>query len=401
MAEHLTPDQVARYIQRRLSSAEFLAFDEHLATCEPCRQAVSDPKWLQAAYAFLRQDVKNEEKLGLTHLAYEQMAAYVDNEIGDADREIVDSHVEQCCICGDELRDLQAFRAAYYVTPTATEAPDSAKTNDREEPFWWKLTHFWSFPRYLAGATAAAVLIVLAAGLSRSNLLHRSAPTIVEQSPPSHSSSLPTLPSTEAPPVTASVHGGQSKGLAQKLDMPSDLATLIGQTGTLMGSASEKASFALLSPVGTFVQTVRPTFRWQRLTGATEYKVRVFDTSLNELVVSPPSTTTVWKSKLPLQRGKVYLWQVTAVKDSEQIVSPTPPAPQAKFKVIDQTRANELDNLKRTQPDAHFSLGKAYASTGVLEEAEQEFRLVPVSDSNYALAQKFLSELQALRLPKR
>ena len=77
MAGHLNPDQVARYKQRSLSSAEFLAFDEHLTTCEPCRLAVSDPKWLQATYACLREAVKNQEKLGLTHLGYEQMEAYV------------------------------------------------------------------------------------------------------------------------------------------------------------------------------------------------------------------------------------------------------------------------------------------------------------------------------------
>src|SRR4249920_3754661 len=110
MAEHLTPDQVARFKQRRLSPAERLAFHEHLATCEPCRQAVSDPSWVQSAYTALRQDVKDGEKLGLTHLAYEQMEAYVDDELYDADLETVESHIELCQTCRDELRDLREFR---------------------------------------------------------------------------------------------------------------------------------------------------------------------------------------------------------------------------------------------------------------------------------------------------
>jgi hypothetical protein len=95
----------------------------------------------------------------------------------------------------------------------------------------------------------------------------------------------------------------------------------------------------------------------------------------------------------------VYLWQVSATKNGQQVVAPAPPAPEAKFELLDLSQANELEQLKREQPNAHLALGRAYASRGVLDEAEREFRLVSDSDVDYALAQKFIHDLEALRNP--
>jgi len=404
MSEHLSTDYVARYLKRALSPGEQTAAARHLVVCEACRNRVGESAVVQETFASLRHSIDTQGGLEPIHIPYEQLEAYVDNKIDDADREIVDSHVEQCRVCKDELRDLQTFREAHYATGTETRLPYPQHSRDREETAWRKFSLAFRSPRYLAGATAVAMLIVAGVVVPRLFLRRGSAPVVAEQLPasPPHGHASPT---TEQPPVALSLPGtpppGLPKNLAQKLEMPSDLVPLIGQRGTLMGSSDENASLTLRSPVGTFIQTARPTFRWHGLKGATEYKVQVFDSSLNEVVTSPSITATVWESGKPLQRGRVYLWQVMAVKGTENIVSPAPPAPQAKFKVIDQFQASELDKLKRSHPDAHFSLGRDYAAAGLLDDAELEFRLVPASDSNYALAQKFLSELQAFRTPKR
>src|SRR5258707_6138777 len=110
MADHLTPEQIAHYLKRALTTAEQLAVHDHLAACEGCRRRVGDPQRLEAAFAFLRQDLETQAQLGSTHLAYELFEAYVDHTIDKADREIVDSHVELCPMCGRDLRDLQEFR---------------------------------------------------------------------------------------------------------------------------------------------------------------------------------------------------------------------------------------------------------------------------------------------------
>src|SRR5271157_187792 len=416
MAEHLTPDQVARYRQRRLSSAEFVAFDDHLATCEPCRQAVSDSKQLQAAYSFLRQDLQNQAKLGLTHVAYEQLEAYVDNEIGDADREIVDSHVELCRTCRDELRDLREFRGSLESRDLASRGSDMeslepltivAQANEqdrsaspRSESARQKLIHFWRYPGYLAAVSAAFAMVLVAAWLLPG--LHRTpAPTnaqMTRSSQPQSESQSPTNQIARGTTAVGTIAAGTT--VAQpELHPPAELSALIGKSGTLLGGTTQGASFALLSPVGTYVENVQPLFRWQPLSGAFRYKVTVVYTELHEVLESPAISETSWKATTTLQRGKVYLWQVTAFRNSEQIVAPAPPAPEARFEVINQSQADQLARSKLTQPSNHFALGCAYANAGVLDEAERELRLVSTSDANYDLSQKFIVQLEALRRP--
>src|ERR1700680_1804365 len=171
-----------------------------------------------------------------------------------ADREIVDSHVEQCVICRNELRDLQEFTAApeesavvrrVAFNASSPEHPDilarasesrrphkGGNALEQEEALWWKLSHFWRFPGYLVGAATAAV-IVFGAVLSTSSLLHRAAPPTsarstqgggppVSTEPQSHSAGQPL-----GTPVAISARD-------EKLETPAELAPLIGTQGTLM-----------------------------------------------------------------------------------------------------------------------------------------------------------------------
>jgi hypothetical protein len=190
--------------------------------------------------------------------------------------------------------------------------------------------------------------------------------------------------------------------LAQReLHPPAQLNALIREAGTLLGANRQEVSFVPLTPVGTFVEDVKPLFRWLPLSGASRYRVTVVDSQLHQALQSPVISETNWKAGSALQRGKVYQWQVTAFRNSEHIVAPAPPAPEARFEVIDQSQADELVQLKLTQSSNHFALGCAYANVGVLDQAESELQQVPPSDANYDLAQKFLSDLQALRNPKK
>jgi len=404
MAKHLTPDQVARYMQRRLSTAEFGAFDDHLATCEPCRQAVSDPKRLEAAYVFLRQDLQAQAKSGLTHISYEQLEAYVDDEISDADREIVNSHIELCPTCRTELRDLREFRLSLEPHDLGLRTGDGESVEPltifaqadeqyvtvptRLESAREKLTQFWRYPGYIAAVSAAVAVVVIAA-LLLIPFHHVQAPNNghgtlqVQLQPGEHS-------------ITV---GKGTQVVPQELHPPAELNALIGKPSILLGGSASETSFALLTPVGTFVENAKPLFRWQPLSGASRYQVTVVDSKLREVLQSPEIGQTSWKSGRALQRGEVYRWQVTAFRDSGQIVAPAPPAPEARFEIIHQSQADELSKQRLAQASNHFALGCAYANAGVLDEAESELRLVPQSDANYPLAQKFLADVKALRPP--
>lgn len=418
MADHLTPDQFARYVKRALSPAELIMADRHLAACELCRKQVSDPQRLEDLVAALRRDLETQAKLDPIHIAYEQLEAYVDNEADAADREIVDSHVELCRTCREELRDLQEFLLSLqgreasshlhqaqqdrqpafgsalgleesfgpltlHSSPSGGDSQALARGTGPRASFWERATHFWRYPGYLAGvASAVAIVLVVVWSVPTRRYLSKG-PDTGRQSGPSDAEPDRYVPAQP------------------ELQTPAELAALIGKPETLLGSGTQSTPFALLAPVGTFVEDARPMFRWQPLSGATSYKITVFDSALNEVAASRALSGTDWKSSVPLERGKVYLWQVAATRGGEQVVAPAPPAPEAKFEILDLSQANSLAQVKREQPNSHFTLGRAYASSGVLDEAEREFRLVSDSDADYAIAQKFIHDLKGLRHPGR
>jgi hypothetical protein len=185
----------------------------------------------------------------------------------------------------------------------------------------------------------------------------------------------------------------------QRLETPSLLASLIGRAGTLMGGSGEGVSFALLSPVGTVVESDRPTLRWRPLNEATSYTVTVYDSNFNSVATSPSLPGTEWTVPRALQRGAIYSWQVTALKDGREMTSPRPPAPEARFGVLEQQKANDLGRAKETYSDSHLVLGILYGKNGLLDDAEQEFQALLDANPRSPVPQKLLRNLKALRRP--
>jgi hypothetical protein len=91
----------------------------------------------------------------------------------------------------------------------------------------------------------------------------------------------------------------------------------------------------------------------------------------------------------------VYTWQVKAIKEAEEITSPRPPAPQAKFGILDQAKVNELVRAKRAYPSSHLTLALLYAEAGLLMEAEGELRALQVANPDSELARNLLRQVQA------
>jgi hypothetical protein len=166
---------------------------------------------------------------------------------------------------------------------------------------------------------------------------------------------------------------------------------------SLMSSDASGAEFSVLDPAGSVLLTDRPTFRWSELEGATGYVVEVYDAGFNLVATSPRLDARSWSAPRTLPRGKVYSWQVTAFKDGQEIKSPRPPAPQAKFRVLDRAKADELARARRAYPSSHLTLGLLYARAGLLKEAEQELRLLQRANPDSELARGLLRRVQALR----
>jgi len=81
----------------------------------------------------------------------------------------------------------------------------------------------------------------------------------------------------------------------------------------------------------------------------------------------------------------------------QEFTSPRPPAPQAKFRILDQAKAHELAPARRAYASSHLTLGLLSAQAGLLDEAEQELRALQKANPNSAIARRLLAGVQAMR----
>jgi len=181
----------------------------------------------------------------------------------------------------------------------------------------------------------------------------------------------------------------------QPLELPSDLRQLKSSAGVLMGSSDNGVPFKITGPVGRVVESHRPSFTWQRLKDATSYKVGIYDDAFNEIASSPELHATKWAPAVSLKRGVIYQWQVTAIRNGEEIKSPVRPAPEAKFKIADQSSINEIEKARRS--NSHLLLGIAYANAGLIDEAEREFQVLQRNNPNSDIARKLLARVSSAR----
>ena len=151
--------------------------------------------------------------------------------------------------------------------------------------------------------------------------------------------------------------------------------------------------------MGTVVESQQPIFRWGELDGATSYVVNVYDVDYNEVARSPSLTSTEWKmpKSISLERGKVYIWQVTALRDRNEIVSPKPPAPEAKFQVLEQANLDNLQDTRAKYPEFPLVLAILYAQAGLLEDAEQELERLLDDNPQSTVVQSLLHSLRRSR----
>jgi len=183
----------------------------------------------------------------------------------------------------------------------------------------------------------------------------------------------------------------------QTIIRPAVLAELVGKTSNLMSKKGEGESFALINPVGTVIENDHPTFRWQGLSEATSYTVFILDLNFSVVAKSESLSTTTWTMPQGLKRGAIYVWQVTAKKDGKEITAPAAPMPEARFKILEQAKANEMQRLAKERLDSHLILGTIYAHNGLLDEAEREFQMAIDKKQDTDKAKKLLQSVKALR----
>ncbi|MDQ3063979.1 MAG: hypothetical protein M3R14_14130, partial [Acidobacteriota bacterium] len=173
--------------------------------------------------------------------------------------------------------------------------------------------------------------------------------------------------------------------------------SLGGNNGVLMGGGNENGGvpFALVSPIGKVIRDNQPILRWKPLKDADGYKAAIVDDKFRVIEESGKLNSTEWKPSKPLPRGVNYSWQVTATKaDGTETVSPAPPAPQARFRVLEQTTLDDLNKLEKQAAKSHLALGVLYAQSGLIDEARREFEILVRENPRSALARKLLASVK-------
>lgn len=423
--EHLSETQLTEYKMRSLDPDELLAVDRHLASCDECHERLIS---ILPAVESLALESDDEP----FHLDYEQhLEPYADGKANDIDREIVDSHVALCSKCATDLKDLLQFKQQ----PVAATATSSR----------WRQ---WTSPAWAAAAAVIAAVVLggavfmwtrsptskLAQQESVSPAPDKDGAAVakVEPSPATTTQNTPlphpgdlnmsVSPSPHEEPLAMVYDAdgqlvvnrrGQLEGLQQ---LPPDLKESVEQalatgrlgaspalrgwsTGTnnLRSGSVTQGAFSPVDPIDVVVETDLPTFHWRALEGAEHYVVTIYDTKLRQVRTSGPVSGTVWTTSNSLERGMTYSWQVSALKDGETVVTPKPPLPEARFKVLDQRAVGALKKLKEAAGRSHLAMGVFYWKHGLLEQAEREFHELARANPNSTAVTGLLASIRSLR----
>ena len=424
--EHLTQKQFEDYSQNRLRAAELLAASDHIGQCETCRARVEAGLNVDAAFFALRDEAFAENRHASAHLTSEQTAEYVDKNLSSDELQFVTDHVSSCEQCVFAVDDLRAFRNQIAPSLDRKYGPAQAAPTVVRESWQQRFASFFRVsPVPAFGAAALAVLFLSFIGwmVWRTSKEEKREFAVVVPTPslqpsPSVAPSVEVKP--EPAPVVAQLNDGAGvvsvdqqgtlsgaenlpvsyqelvrKALTlQRIERSPQLQGLTRPPSSLMGGNEPGREFSLIAPAGVVLMSDRPAFRWSRFEGASAYVVEVYDEQFQRVLASPELTTVSWTATQSLPRGRVYSWQVKAVKDGQELTVPRPPAPQAKFRVIDQGRVNELLKAKRAYGSSHLTLALLYAEAGLVNEAQQELRLLQKANPQSEVVRKLLRQLR-------
>jgi hypothetical protein len=336
---HLTIEEITAYCDRTLAPASALEISDHLVACVECRESMS-----RAGAGRAQSPVSRVE--------YEELAGYIDNELGPIERHDVLEKLSRSALARRELRDLVEFKE---------EMAEAEKESTGG-------FHKWVLP------IAAGIMIAAVAGWWISATKRHD------------------LARDLTPELRATLHEVMAQG---HFILPPVVEQLRLEREQLAGqSPAARIGLKLISPVGTAIATETPVFRWTQVEGATGYRIslavrgkesptRVFDV---------PSNQTTWEISMPLAPEQTYEWEVQAIRNGEMLEqAPVPPEPEAIFYVLDRQQQIDLSKQREKLSRSHLALGLTYARAGLIDDARDEFRALEKED--FALARKLIEAL--------
>jgi hypothetical protein len=447
-----------RFRVRALPVGELDSIAEHLDVCPSCSHQFTHMLRNQRASEPLKITLAPEFQLRHEHVEYDQLVRLADSKMDASEREMLDVHLKVCATCQEDVRSFLALREQIEKEKeTAFPAIAEEPTREKRPWFAWWQDLAWN-PVYAAAVVLIGIALVIGVALflkrRAANLEARQtqppqgitgpakqsptpenqavavqptpAPVPSEQLPrhaPSPSLTVknrePLKPVENAETVAILKDGngtvtvdraGNVSGLdempqstrqeigeallAENIKAPATRAELGGGPISLRGPG-KSPTFKLLAPARVVITLDRPSFEWEKLVGATSYRVSVGDLKGHEIAKSEelPADQTKWTLPTSLKRGEIYAWEVEATIDGKKIVSPGRSAPQMKFKILSANGAQELEQLKTAR--SHLALGVFYAREGMVAEAEREFQILISNNPRSVVLKKLLKQIQS------
>lgn len=401
MSDHLTEQSARAYARGQLEDAGIVACDEHLASCDSCRDLADVTTTAQRVHLL---DAVTSDRFD-RHLAYDRMAAACDAATLTTEES---RHLEECADCGDLVTELSAVRDEIAVRTDPGRVLPFARQQQRAR--WMPLSLVASL------VLLVSALLVWSAGRQRNAVGNAASRRVAPQR---------QVTTTVRPAAIEQLRDGNRvvtfdregnvSGLPaasaatistlQQLFIGSlpvgPVAQLNSRPGVMLGASGEPAIAVLVAPVGTVVRDQRPTFRWRLGDDAgMPVSIGVYDREFNRVAGSAKTTGSKWKCSTSLRRGEVYRWQITIHYGGREVVVPSPPSPEARFKVLSEQELREIDRVEQLEATSHLMAGAAYLNAGLLDDAERELRALADANPGSAVASRLLASLRRAREPQ-
>jgi hypothetical protein len=327
------------------------------------------------------------------HLTDDQIAQYRRGHAAPQELLVLDDHLAACAECRSRLggestaRDLLRWEDGlqrYNLEPEHAEQKP-APMAPRGRPLVW------------IPAAAAAALVLAFVGWQALRTKNQAPLVAVEKyrvvlRDSGFQVALRDDGSVVAPPVVADAGRALIADALRTgaLPMAPPDPELASRTVVLRGRGNRTGAFAVLAPVGAVLLSDRPEFQWEPLNGAQSYRVQVYDSEFHEVATSGTLKLTTWRPERALQRGKLFQWQVTALRNGEAVRAPAAPAPEARFRVVDEPTAARIE----TGRPSHLLTALLCARAGLRDDARRELEAVLAENPDSELVKKLIASLQ-------
>jgi Putative zinc-finger len=418
--DHLSTQLQHRFLARLLSPEETLEVIKHLRECDACREKLSALRAIKpgsVADAILPETPLED------HPSADSLGAYLDNDLSRPDKTDLEAHLRTCDLCQGALADLKSFREELLQSPAQEHAPvaNTTRSSGAGLGYGWfsqgkaRFLVWFNQPLVYAGVAAVAALIVVLA-----IVIVRSPETVgiggngqVTVADGSHRISVGPNGITNPPPgLPGEVLTALNNVVAPTLkdEPPSfspalehNLAALKRAPSVLLGQPSTIVPFQVLSPVHTWVESVRPTFKWTEAADAAAYVVHVIvdDGTQQEAATSPViipaagATSCQWvmAGSTTLSPGKRYRWYVAATIRDQEVDAPGIEQTQAAFALLNEQETARLDALRKSVKGDHLLDGLLDLNAGLLDDAQTDFEYLLANPAQSANAKDFLQRV--------